>query len=582
MVVDKRNAAYFCALQIFGFIIYGGVLRQKKFLFDDRRAIEENLALRADLNPLYHLALYDFWGAPIRSETSTHSWRPLVSLSFRLQKSNLFWMHFFNIFLHATNAFLFERLSQKCLDTDFVPHIGGFLFLSYPVMSEAVYTLVGRADMLVATILLVLLGQIANEPQNEWLMLAAAVATIPIKETGLILFPLFLASQFLLHRQSAKSVQVPLAPLAVFVVLASCRIMLTRVNVAKFSQLDNDLPSRVHALGLIFENVRQMVCPISLCHDWSKGTYSFSEWNCLGSCLIAILVGKLLLHGDKWTKTSILLSAFLYLPSSNLISFVGFIRAERCLYPVSIGFLLFVLRITNEAMKKANLSKFSKKLLHLSWIVIFSAKAHIRGRAWLENELILSETAAALGSVKSTVNLALAYADLGQLEKSEILMRSALSRHQSADMFYNFGSILFEKNESARAESSFQSCLRRKRSHPLCLLNLGVLNERSGEKDKALGFYEKCFTNSRRCRFNLGRIRFQEGNYNRSLEVLEYQSDARALVVDYNNHERASYFSLLAINYLKLNQNDKAKWWLERALAEDPLHKTSLRLKNYL
>ena len=219
-------------------------------------------------------------------------------------------------------------------------------------------------------------------------------------------------------------------------------------------------------------------------------------------------------------------------------------------------------------------------MLHISWVVVFAAKAHIRGYAWLENELILSETAAALGSVKSTVNLALAYADLGQLEKSEALMRSALARHQSADMFYNFGSILFEKNESARAESSFQSCLQRKRSHPLCLLNLGVLNERSGEIKKALGFYEKCLANSCRCRFNLGRIRFQEGNYNRSLEVLEEDTGPRVLA-DYSNHERASYFSLLAINYLKLNQRDKAKTWLERALAEDPHHKTSLRLKNY-
>jgi len=75
--------------------------------------VDLNPALRPDLVPIHQLVLYDFWGARIASDKSTFSWRPLVTLSFRLQKKNQFWMRFFNIFLHALNAFLFREFSKK-------------------------------------------------------------------------------------------------------------------------------------------------------------------------------------------------------------------------------------------------------------------------------------------------------------------------------------------------------------------------------------------------------------------------------------------------------------------------------------
>ena len=242
---------------------------------------------------------------------------------------------------------------KKCADTQVLSNFAGFLFVAYPVSSEAVYALVGRADMLIATLLLLVLLRIADEPQNEWLMLAAACIAITVKETGIVLFPLFQAAQRVLHseRKYHPSGKIPSNAAKIFAILVASRVALTP-QLASFSQLDNDVPSRLHALGLVYENVKQMVLPASLCHDWSKGTYSLSLQNFTGAFLILILIGKLYLENDKFMKTSLLISAFLYMPISNLISRVGFIRAERCLYPVSIGFLFLTLKITSRAMTK--------------------------------------------------------------------------------------------------------------------------------------------------------------------------------------------------------------------------------------
>lgn len=200
--------------------------------------------------------------------------------------------------------------------------------------------------------------------------------------------------------------------------------------------------------------------------------------------------------------------------------------------------------------------------------------------------MILSGTAAALGSVKATVNLASGYAALGQLEQSRVLMVSALKRHQSADIYYNYGVLFLAQNDGPRAERDFQRCLSLKSDHPLCLLNLGVLYERKNELENAASFYKKCSHTSCRCRFNIGRIEFQQGNYNRSLENLFLAKHDHHLKMEfeqkYSSSERASYFSLLAFNFFKVKKLEQARKWVKLALAENPFHETSIRLNKYL
>jgi tetratricopeptide (TPR) repeat protein len=225
-----------------------------------------------------------------------------------------------------------------------------------------------------------------------------------------------------------------------------------------------------------------------------------------------------------------------------------------------------------------------RSLLFFFWIAILAVKTNIRGDAWSGSEMILSGTAAALGSVKSMVNLASGYAAFGDLEQSRVLMLSALKRHQSADIYYNFGVLFLAQNDAPAAERDFQRCLSLKSDHPLCLLNLGVLLERKDELESAASFYEKCSDSSCRCRFNFGRLEFQRGNYNRSLEALLAHTGSEHLYLhsEYSSSERASYFSLLAFNFFKVKKLEQARNWLKRALAENPFHEPSIQLNKYL
>ena len=77
-----------------------------------RRAIEFNPTVYGH-TPLLDIFRYDFWGTPLDSSKSHHSWRPLTTLSFRLQLKDLFNLHLVNVGIHAVNVLLFRQLIRQ-------------------------------------------------------------------------------------------------------------------------------------------------------------------------------------------------------------------------------------------------------------------------------------------------------------------------------------------------------------------------------------------------------------------------------------------------------------------------------------
>ena len=133
------------------------------WLDDDPVAIVENpdvlcpRGLRGLFDNFWLLLAHDFWGMPLASEQSHLSYRPLTTLSFRLQHALVgFDARSFsrvNVALHALVCILFSR----CCAAPVLPHesqrvFAGLLFALHAVHVEAVTNTVGRAELLSAAL----------------------------------------------------------------------------------------------------------------------------------------------------------------------------------------------------------------------------------------------------------------------------------------------------------------------------------------------------------------------------------------------------------------------------------------------
>lgn len=136
---------------------------EAQFVYDDARAILQNDDLLAS-SPLTNLLTNDFWGTPLKHSGSHKSYRPLCTLTFRLNQQttgfSAFYFHLVNVLLHALATYLFVLYIRKVFrpkTSQAATIISGLLFALHPIHTEAVAGIVGRADILASVFFLLAL-----------------------------------------------------------------------------------------------------------------------------------------------------------------------------------------------------------------------------------------------------------------------------------------------------------------------------------------------------------------------------------------------------------------------------------------
>ena len=116
------------------------------------RAIKTNQDLHWG-TPVSTLFANDFWGTPLTHSGSHKSYRPLCVLSFRinyyLHQLNPWGYHVVNVLLHSIVSVLFTSVASQICKREHtrIPVIAGLLFAAHPIHTEAVSSIVGRADV---------------------------------------------------------------------------------------------------------------------------------------------------------------------------------------------------------------------------------------------------------------------------------------------------------------------------------------------------------------------------------------------------------------------------------------------------
>lgn len=109
---------------------------------DDVFAIKENADLRPE-TPLHNLLSNDFWGKPMGSNRSHKSYRPLCTLTFRMNYAvhglNPFGYHAINVILHCMVCLLYTFMCDVvAFKSSVLAVLAGLLFSTHPVHTEAV------------------------------------------------------------------------------------------------------------------------------------------------------------------------------------------------------------------------------------------------------------------------------------------------------------------------------------------------------------------------------------------------------------------------------------------------------------
>ena len=150
-----------------------------------RPAILENQFI-IGASPVSGLLQSDFWGVPLSHSGSHKSYRPLTSLSFKINwmltgPSPLFF-HATNVLLHGIVTFIYMQFMASKVPAK-ISRTAGILFSVHPIHSEAVCGIVGRADILSAVFYLLTL---LVHKSHGWSLLTPLLATAAMlaKEQG--------------------------------------------------------------------------------------------------------------------------------------------------------------------------------------------------------------------------------------------------------------------------------------------------------------------------------------------------------------------------------------------------------------
>lgn len=179
------------------FLLLGRVFACITHLVTGSRAIKSNPDLRPDTS-IGQVFLHDFWGTDLRHSGSHKSYRPLCVLSFRLNYAihqlSPWGYHLVNVILHSTVTLVFARISGAIFRGQVRPAlIASVIFAVHPIHTDAVASVVGRADVASGLFFLLALHQymtFCNRPHEDStrplsLSLIFAACAMLTKETGI-------------------------------------------------------------------------------------------------------------------------------------------------------------------------------------------------------------------------------------------------------------------------------------------------------------------------------------------------------------------------------------------------------------
>ena len=461
-----------------------------EMVMDDSVAVVGNKDIRPN-STWTDVFFNDYWGTPIATEESHKSYRPFTVLTFRFN----FWLneildldglhvvgfHVLNVVCHSLVTFLVTLVGYGIEGENFEHFalFSGVLFATHPVHTEAVASIVGRAEMLCALpyILGILVYINPSKRSFSSTLLACVLATVAMlfKETGymsILVFILFdLCDWVMGHVQSFPFVRgITCCCFALGLVMA--RVSFTKTSFGPtFSDVDNYIhyiennESRVLTyMHLHLRYLQQLVYPVNLSCDWSYKAFPIvtnliDVRNLYSICMYASAL-FVFLCGIKTKSRTIIYAFFLsvipFIPASNILFPVATVLGERLLYLPSVGFCFLAAFMFCKICQLVR-EKTTKNIVIAAFVALvgfYISKTIARNEDWRTPEkLFKSATAVVPESCKAWICLASAYKETGRHQ----LAREAIKI--SLDIKPDFAGAHFLKGNLEQAEGNVDAAI---------------------------------------------------------------------------------------------------------------------------
>lgn len=499
------------------------------FVFDDGIVIVGNPLIGGvpDVGSIFSTSYHAY-------QPRTGLYRPLTILSYALNA----WLfgdgpvsfHVVNLVLHAgviTAVFVLVRM----LSTPRIAVATALLFAVLPIHVEAVASIVGRAELMMA---LGFLGTIiAGLSRKSFLSALLFLAGLLSKETAVAAIPVLgvmLWYRGVGMRDIAMAMRWHVAALALFL---GIRIMVlgeyafsTDASMVynAIAHAPSWLTGVAMALRVVWEGFARVWAPFSLSSDYSYSVFSSLSW--FGSLLGALIILSAILAVVRYRNTLYgyagALFLFPLLVVANIIVPIGTIFAERLWYIPSAGLSLLAAGV---CMRMYEQWPRIVRVGGIAAIAVYAIVSFQRSGVWVSEEaLFQSAFAAQPESVVNQTNMA--YLDL--------------------------------KNERlANARSRIDAVLLKAPEHAPALNLAGAIAQRQGDYTAAEGFWKRAI-----------QARPDYLNAYRGLGALYYDAgyfvDARAVLSDalavYPRWSEVWYLSLV---HIALGDTDAARVLLD-------------------
>jgi len=378
-----------------------------EFVFDDVTVVQNRGDLRDSDN------FFNLFISPYHQNTPKSGlYRPFTMATYSLNH-NIFGsspvsFHVVNIIIHALNSFLVFWLINFLFKKKFLSYATFLLFLLHPIHTEAVTSIVGRAELLAFFWSLVTVYFFLKN--NKILAVVALLFALMSKEIALMILPvIFYLDMFFLNKNWSKALFNSLFfvfPLAVYSFLRYLALGQYFAGDVKTTVVENVLkfvsfPERIFtALKVLVLYVEKLIWPTHLSADYSYNAISvvknlfISPMSIVGLMLLVVFVFLLISNKTRRTGFGFAAAMFLfpYLMISNLIIPVGTIMGERLMYFPSLGFALVSALAIDKLLNKEKIYKIMGFSLLVFLVVFYGARTFIRNKDWHDSQTLFYAT----------------------------------------------------------------------------------------------------------------------------------------------------------------------------------------------
>jgi Flp pilus assembly protein TadD len=531
-------------------------------LYDDVNAVVDNAWVRSG-DPAGILTHPSWW-----REGHGRGWRPVATLSFALNHAlhglEPRGYHLVNVALHAGVSVLVLAVFARATGAALPALVAALLFAAHPVHTEAVASVVGRAELLAAggfflAWLCFLRADAGGRPRLlEGAGVAAFVAGLLAKENAITLLPVLVLADLI--RPAGGSVPAALgrhlprygALAAACAVVLALRRQVIGAGAPGIDVLDNPLVA-LPAVERLLTAVKvaglyawRLLAPLRLSAD-----YSFRQIAPVESPLDpAFLAGLAVVAGVPalaWAARrravpvalGLGMLALTFSLVANLAFPIGTIMAERLVYLPSAGFCLAagagLVRLAGER---------PRRLAPVVGVVLalYAARTWTRNEVWRTPEAFFTAMVAdAPHSARSHRELGTMLAAAGRLDEARpAFERSLAIKPNDAATLYNLGNALLQAGRVDEAIDAYGRALAAKPDFDDAMVNLGNAESMRGDHDAALGWMRRALArapdsatlrmNVANTLFRLGRLAEARAEYEAALALAP---DAPAILTNY-------------------------------------------------